>query len=47
MRARSKDERHYEKKIPGHFKRQTPKKLFKNNFQGEETSDSLQQKYKM
>ena len=47
MRARIKDERHYKKKIPGHFMRQTPKKLYKNNFQREETSESQQKKNKI
>ena len=44
MREKSKDERHYKKKNLGHFMRQTPKKLLKNNFQREETSESLQKK---
>ena len=47
MRAKSEDERHYKKNIIDHFMRQTPKKLFKNNFQREETSESLQEKKKM
>ena len=47
MREKSKDERHYKKKNLGHFMRQTPKKLFKNYFQREETSESLQKKKKM
>ena len=44
MREKSKDERHYKKKNLCHFMRQTPKKLLKNNFQREETSESLKEK---
>ena len=47
MREKSKDERHYKKKNFDHFMRQTPKKLFTNYFQREETSESLQKKNKM
>ena len=47
MREKSNDERHYKKKNLGHFMRQTPKKLLNNNFQREETSESLQKKYKI
>ena len=47
MRKKFKDERHYKKKNLGHFMRQTPKKLFKNYFQREDTSESLQKKKKM
>ena len=47
MSEKSKDERHQKKKNFGHFMRQTPKKLFKNYFQREESSESLKKKNKM
>ena len=44
MGARTKDEKHYKKKFPGNFMRQTQKKLFEKKFQGGETSESLPKK---